>query len=140
MNTFYLPLQERLASLLPTLATIDMDWGQLDQPLENYPVIFPCVLIDVPNTDYERTNCMAQPGLSQVKISVGIEVIEDTHSGSLTVSNALEKLAIAGEVHAALKGFEGEGFGELERTNVNIRNLNGIKVYTFTYESAVMDV
>jgi hypothetical protein len=140
METFYLPIMNRLEEQVPELATIDMDWGQLDEPAESYPVTFPCVLIDVPDISYERTGCKAQPGLAQVRITVGIEVIEDTHSGSGTAADAVERLKIAEKAHKALKGWDADGFDPLERVNRNIRNMYGIKVYTFTYESAVMDV
>ena len=51
MNTLIQNIQTRLDTI-SEIKYVDADWGQLDYYSPNFPVKFPCVLIDVSSANY----------------------------------------------------------------------------------------
>jgi hypothetical protein len=140
MNEILLAITTRIAQQVPTLQTIDIDWGQLDEDAEKYPVMFPCALVDVPTIDHEKTMVKIQPGMANITVKVGIQIAEDTYYGSNDVTKALNRLKTAAEVNQALRLWESDGFGNLERVKTSCYNRYGIKIVEYVYEAAVVDL
>jgi hypothetical protein len=141
MNEILLAITQRLAQQLPELQTIDIDWGQLDENAEQYPVFFPCALVDTPDIDWTKTGVGAQPGTAKISVKVGIKIPEDTHEGSGTTATALNRLNIAKLVNTALRLWDDVGFDPLERVKTRSYNLyGGIKVIELWYESEVAEM
>ena len=139
MEEIFLAIQAKLETVTG-LATIDMDWGQLDEPQDSYPVLFPCALVDIAEVQWTKTGVKAQPGTVQVKLSIGIDILHDTYSGSRTVAIALARMQPAKLAHEAVNLITGTRFSKLIRINTSYKNMYGIKVVVVTYETNVVEV
>ena len=85
MESVKLALMKRIEEAMPEVR-IDEDYGQLESQEDQYPVVFPCVLIGMGDTEWQP---MAnRPGVQQGKTSVtlklAIDCYDDTHIGSTT--------------------------------------------------------
>ena len=119
MESVKLALMKRIEEAMPEVR-IDEDYGQLESQEDQYPVVFPCVLIGMGDTEWQP---MAnRPGVQQGKTSVtlklAIDCYDDTHIGSTTE----EKIA------------------ERERRSAEYALGGGVKVYEVTFEYLVREI
>jgi hypothetical protein len=124
------------------LNLIDIDWGQLDSVSEDlsYPVFFPCALVDVVDIPWLRSGTALQPGEATVRIKIGIQMTDDTNSGSGTQAKALARLGIVKEVHDCVNLYAAGKFSKLIRLRTQIYNVpGGVKVVQVDYTTDVVD-
>lgn len=135
-----------IASAMPSLALVDEDYGQLeniddaDDERQMYPISFPCVLIDAPETEWSNLAPGVQKGTCTVRIRLCIDCYDDTHYGSDTTSRIAERNDLRHELHAVLQNFRPDDDGALIRTASRFYTFNhGIKVYELTYKTTVSE-
>lgn len=139
----FIDISERL-SAEEDLRWIDLEAGQLEIPEEEWPVQFPCALIDFPNTDFIDESRGNQQGNFMVQIRLGIDLYEDLHmvdgNDSPDKATAIKRLQILTRIHKLLHGFETEYCTPLTRTGIQTeRRDDGIKVFAMIYVCAAKD-
>jgi hypothetical protein len=79
-------MKDLIAALLTRLGTIpevkylDEDWGQLDYYSPNFPVKWPCVLVDILNVPWKDQGNHLQDGIAQVSIHLASVRLSNTNS------------------------------------------------------------
>lgn len=129
---------------MPQLRTVDEDYGQLEfidrDDRDTYPLTFPAVLIDAPETQWTDTADLAQQGTCQLRVRLIIDCYDDTHAGSHTVDRIKQRNEERAQLHRLLQGFRPDGQKALVRTQSRFFTFNhGIKVYESTYTCAVSE-
>lgn len=135
-----------IAKAMPTLTLVDEDYGQLeniddsDEERQMYPITFPCVLIDAPETEWSNLSSGMQKGVTTVRVRLCIDCYDDTHYGSDTIAKADSRNELQHQLHAVLHGFRPSGDGCLVRTASRFYTYNhGIKVYEISYKTTVSE-
>lgn len=107
----FLAIQERIKTKVPKVKWIDHDLGQLEVQQERPTVLFPCVLIDLPDTQFDDESEGAQIGNPTIEIRIGFAPFTYTnHVAPLPAREAaLEYYEIEQEVFEALHGWEPVG-------------------------------
>lgn len=85
---------ELIGNNMPDIRTVDEDYGQLemlDDSRDSYPLIFPAVLIDAPETSWENIGGLSQKGLCTVSVRLCIDCYDDTHYNSGTTGKILSR-------------------------------------------------
>ena len=146
MESLISELISLIASAMPVLALVDEDYGQLeniddaDDERQMYPISFPCVLIDAPETEWSNLAPGIQKGTCTVRLRLCVDCYDDTHYGSDTTSRIAERNALRHELHAVLQNFRPDDDGALIRTTSRFYTFNhGIKVYELTYKTTVSE-
>lgn len=139
----YLDLSELLTNI-EELRWIDLEAGQLEIPVENYPVQFPCALIDFPNTEFQDELQGNQQALMVVNLRIGVDLYEDLHmidgESAVDRGTAVKRLQIITKVHALVHGFETDYSTPLRRSGMQTeRRDDGIKVFSLAYMCAAKD-
>lgn len=129
---------------MPEMKTVDEDYGQLEMidetTRESYPLTFPAVLIDAPDTTWSNVSGKDQTGTCTVRVRLIIDCYDDTHYRSGTVDKIKERDDLRKRLHVLLQGRRITEEGELIRTNSRFYTANhGIKVYESTYTVAVTE-
>ena len=129
---------------MPEMKTVDEDYGQLEMidetTRESYPLTFPAVLIDAPDTTWSNVQGKDQTGTCTVRVRLIIDCYDDTHYRSGTVDKIKERDDLRKRLHVLLQGRRITEEGELIRTNSRFYTANhGIKVYESTYTIAVTE-
>jgi hypothetical protein len=70
MDIILTDVQNRLTSLVPALKYVDEDWGQLDDYSPNYPVKWPCALVDCFAANYENLGNKVQTGVATIRVVI----------------------------------------------------------------------
>ncbi len=142
MEQLFLEIQKQIAEGMPKLLLVDEDYGQLSPGEDDtYPVVFPCVLIDMPQINWRTLDDSYQRGDVNITVRLCIDCFDDTHYTSGTSGKVASRMAMLKELHDLLQGFgpEGSDLG-LERTTTRIYSLPGaIKVYENTYSYTLDD-
>lgn len=130
---------------MPSLSLVDEDYGQLEaidkEGVDMYPVTFPCVLVDAPETEWSNLAGKSQQGKAKVNIRLVIDCYDDTHYGSGTTGKIREREEMVEELHRMLQCFRPVGGGELIREKARFYTWShGIKVYEMLYTVAVKDI
>jgi hypothetical protein len=144
MESLFNDIQNRIAGNLPQLSLIDEDYGQLEAietAEDTYPVTFPCVLINIPETEWSNLGGGSQRGNTTVIIRLAIDCYDDTHYGSGTEQKAAERLQLAQSVHRLAQGFKPTGASPLIRRSSRFYSRpHAIKVYEMSYNCMVDDL
>ena len=124
MESILVNLIDHLSRELPWARTIDEDYGQLealdDENIDMYPLTFPAILIDLPGTDWSD--------------------YDDTHGGSNTVDQIMQREEKRKALHTLLQGYRANDKGALIRTRSKFFTFNhGIKVYEENYTCAISE-
>ncbi len=130
---------------MPQMRTVDEDYGQLEmleqESRDTYPLVFPAVLIDAPDAQWENIAGLSQKGLATVRIKLCIDCYDDTHYGSGTVEKIAERESMRRELHSLLQGYRADGHSALIRTSSRFYTFGpGIKVYEATYTLEVTEM
>ena len=130
---------------MPSLSLVDEDYGQLEaidkEDVDTYPVTFPCVLIDIPETDWSNLSGKSQKGKAKVNVRLVIDCYDDTHYGSGTMEAMLDRAEMVKDLHKALHGFRPDQDGELIREKSRFYTWShGIKVYEMLYSVSATDI
>lgn len=93
---------------MPELKVIDEDFGQLemidDDTRDTYPLTFPALLIEAPQTEWSNVLGLHQKGLATIRTRLIIDWYDDTHACSGTVEKIREREAMRKKVHEFLQG------------------------------------
>lgn len=135
-----------IAQAMPSLTLVDEDYGQLeniddnDEERQMYPITFPCVLIEAPETEWSNLAPGHQKGVCTIRVRLCIDCYDDTHYGSDTVSKINDRNELRHQLHTVLQAFRPKGDGALIRTASRFYTFNhGIKVYEITYKTTVSE-
>lgn len=110
-------LIEHISKNMAVLSVVDEDYGQLEA-LENenvdmYPLTFPAVLIETPETEWGDITDGGQKGACTIRIRLVIDCYDDTHASSGTVAAVSKRNELRHRLHALLQGFRPDGDGAL---------------------------
>ena len=144
MESILVNLIDRLTRELPWVRTIDEDYGQLealdDENIDMYPLTFPAILIDLPGTDWSDSGDWTQHGPCQVRVRLILDCYDDTHGGSNTVDQIMQREDKRKALHTLLQGYRANDKGALIRTRSKFFTFNhGIKVYEENYTCAISE-
>ncbi len=141
MDLLYSKILDRLSEI-PDLAWIDIDSGQLDWPGENYPLLFPCALIDFPSVEWQDAGNRLQHGNVSVQVKIALNVYQDANNKTPEYirNRALEYLKLINTVFAKLQGFDGDHFNRLTRIQTTTeKREDGLKVFTLLFLTNIRD-
>lgn len=82
MESLYLQIARRIDEAVDGIAMIDEETGQLIETGDAYPVLFPCVLIDLSTIDWGTDNRQVLRGTAQIVVKHAFDCVEDTHLSS----------------------------------------------------------
>lgn len=138
-------LIDHIKENMPSLSLVDEDYGQLEaidkEDMDTYPVTFPCVLIDIPETEWSNLSGKSQKGKAKVNVRLAIDCYDDTHYGSGTMEAMQDRAEMVKELHKILQGFRPDEDGELIREKSRFYTWShGIKVYEMLYSVAATDI
>ena len=130
---------------MPELSTIDEDYGQLEmidqQDRDTYPLTYPALLLDAPDTQWSNIEGLSQKGEATVRARLILDCYDDTHYGSTTTDRIAERAAMREKVHKLLQGYRVDEHSTLIRTTSRFYTFNhGIKVYEQTYTCVVTEL
>ena len=141
--TVYPQLADRLAEQLPAVGWIDIDFGQLEQEGEAYALPYDAgvLLISFDEVAWEDLSRGVQRGEAEVRITLAIQVAEDSYQHSSQRAAALARLQLLGQLHQALQHFAGEGFGAMVRTGSRKEpgTRPGLWCYSHLYKTRLHD-
>lgn len=145
MEELYFFAQDLLGRRIPTLGTIDEDYGQVEAMVngsaDTYPIIFPAALIGNMSIDWEDAGGGVQIGHCTFTVRLFCECLEDTHRGSGTEDSMRKRLALNNEVYLALQGQalkrNMEPFARVKQADYFLPG--GIKVYETAFGFDVHD-
>ena len=143
-------IQQRLTPI-KELRYIDEDWGQLDYYSPNFPVQWPCVLIDISSANFSNIGMdkRAKPiqrQMGDVIFTFTIANLKLTNTSSkapqLQKDNAWSIWDLVEQAHAELQGFSpGTNAGKLIRTSWNrIKRDDGVQEYNVMYSCSLNNV
>lgn len=145
MESLLYQLINHIKENMPSLSLVDEDYGQLEaidkEDVDTYPVTFPCVLIDIPETEWSNLSGKSQKGKAKVNVRLVIDCYDDTHYGSGTMEAMLERAEMVRDLHRFLQCYRPDGDGELIREKSRFYTWShGIKVYEMLYTVATTDI
>lgn len=143
VKTIMEAVKEKLAEITP-LKYIDQDWGQLDDYSPNFPVKWPCALLDISQATYsnlgqdpDRLPRNRQQARAQLTVSVANLKLTNTsrHAPAQQKHDASVVLDIIQQVHAMLHGYApSEAASQMIRQSMQrIRRDDGVQQYELTY-------
>lgn len=149
MDILFESLEEHLKANIPELNWIDWDWGQLETLEEEYPIQFPCALIDIQNISWVNTSNNLMVGDVTINIRIAFDVYEDTHVAvGITAPDrayALTRLKLLNKIHKYLQGYGGNilsqpgGFRDNHFNRLNAVRItaekreDGLKVFSMQF-------
>ncbi|WP_418981713.1 hypothetical protein [Alistipes sp.] len=143
MESMKLALMQRIRAELPELALVDEDYGQLETDEDQYPVVFPCVLVSIPKTEWTTQSAVRpirQRGTATLNVKLAIDCYDDTHIGSSTEEKVLEREAMNDHLFRAVQGYkhrrETSALARTESTEYPLGG--GVKVYMTSFQYSEM--
>lgn len=145
MESLLYHLINHISENMPSLSMVDEDYGQLEaldkENVDNYPLTFPAVLVDVPETEWSNLSGKSQKGKAKINVRLVIDCYDDTHFGSDTMHKILERTEMADTLHKTLQCYRPQEEGVLVREKSRFYTWShGIKVYEALYSIAVNDI
>lgn len=145
MESLLYQLINHIKEQMPSLSLVDEDYGQLEaidkEDMQTYPVTFPCVLIDMPETEWSNLSGKSQKGKAKVNVRLAIDCYDDTHYGSGTMEAMQDRAEMVDDLHKALQCYRPDEDGELIREKSRFYTWShGIKVYEMLYSVSVKDI
>lgn len=133
------------------LKYIDEDWGQLDDYSPNFPVKWPCALIDISQASYsnlgqdpDRLPRNRQQAQAQLTVTVANLKLTNTsrHAPTQQKQDASQVHLIIQHIHELLQGYAAaEVAGPMIRTGMQrIRRDDGVQQYEISYTFAMHNV
>ena len=130
---------------------VDEDWGQLDYFSPNFPVQWPCVLIDISNANYadigkDRSASPVNRQTADTMISITIANLKLTNSSGrapvLQRDQAFSIWKLTQDIHELLHGWNPTAItGKLIRTGMQrVKRDDGVQEYTVMYSLGMTNV
>ncbi len=137
-------LIEYISKNMSGISLVDEDYGQLEaidnDNVDMYPLTYPAVLIETPETEWSDISGDGQKGTCTVRVRLILDCYDDTHATSGTVDAVDARNAMRHGLHSLLQGYRPCGDGALMRTKSKFFTWNhGIKVYEMTYTTTVSE-
>lgn len=151
METLFNQIQKLICDGLSWLnGNADEDYGQLDmlykddEDSDTYPLTFPLVLIDIPETNWTTLGGAfgrVQTGITNISVKLVLDCYHDTHYTSGTADKAEVRAGLVKELHDLLQSHMLTGTSSpLDRKISRSQTLvHGIKVYELVYECKTID-
>ena len=148
------PIIEAVQDLLketPGIKYVDENWGQLDFYSPNFPVQWPCILIDINSAQFSNIGMDKQlkpvnRQMSEYTLELRIANLKLTKT-SAKAPQSQKDLArsiwtLIEEVHELVQGFEpNENCGKLIRTGISrVAREDGVQEYAMTYSGTIHNV
>ncbi len=141
-------IQERLKQ---TTAYVDEDWGQLDYYSPNFPVKWPCTLIDIGSAQYEnisidKTASPRHRQTSDTLIIITIANLKQTNTSGrapqLQKEAAFSIWQLKEAIHALLHGWKPTAFtGAMMRQSFRrVKRDDGVQEYEVFYSLGMTNV
>ncbi|TYB74574.1 hypothetical protein ES675_00070 [Bizionia algoritergicola] len=142
-------IQDKVSTL--PIPYVDEDWGQLDYYSPNFPVKWPCVLIDVTNAQFD--NLGQDKGAAPVNrqtantmVSLTIANLKLTNTSQRAPQNqknaGFSIWKLQKDIHALIHGWRpAEWTGKLTRVSMQrIKRDDGVQEYTVVYSLGMTNV
>lgn len=150
MNQVIQSIQNRIKTL-PNIQYVDEDWGQLDYYAPNFPVKWPCVLIDIGSAQFanlgmDKTASPTNRQTASATISLTIANLKLTNTSGnapqLQKYQGFNIWKLQEDIHALLHGWNPtENTGKLIRTGMQrTKRDDGVQEYTVTYSLGLNNV
>lgn len=145
MEQLFNDLQQQIANKMGTdISLIDEDYGQLEALIngeDQYPVTFPCVLIGIPETQWDNLKGDLQHGRTTLNVRLAFDCYDDTHYGSTQEQHATERMQMASRLNSYLHGwtFNGCSTALIRRISRQFSLPGNIKVYETEYSTTIDD-
>lgn len=143
-------VQEKI-KVVPGIKYVDEDWGQLDYYSPNFPVQWPCVLIDVSEADFrdigKDLNKLPQNRqTAEVNITLTVANLRLTNSSGK--ASRFQKEAVRSihklieDIHKAIHGKKAhEKSGALIRKSMRrVKRDDGVQEYNITYKMPIKNI
>lgn len=109
MNETIVELIEKISAAMPELQLVDEDYGQIETPpSDQYPVVFPCVLLSSISADWDSLTAAPTPvqiGTAEITVRLAIDCYDDTHAGSGTTDRIAERARMNRRLVSLLHGY-----------------------------------
>jgi hypothetical protein len=144
MDIILTDVQNRLTEKVTALKYVDEDWGQLDDYSPNFPVKWPCALVDCFSASYENMGNKVQMGLCTIRVIIaGVKL---SNSSAQAPVNQKEKslsfYVLMKDVYKALHGFTGHNhYSALIR--ISERRLprnDGVRAHEMLFTVEIKDI
>lgn len=143
MESIFLSVINKLGAEMPELSMIDEDCGQLEMSVQDdqYPLTFPCVLVNEGETLWSDVGTSYQKGDASITVKLAIDCYDDTHYTSGTVDKIRDRLALARKLYKTLQGFKcAASTTRLTRVRSGAYTVPGcFKVYEITFAVKLAD-
>ncbi|MBC7399832.1 MAG: hypothetical protein H7289_07780 [Mucilaginibacter sp.] len=143
LANIFLAVQQRLNSQLTDVKWIDQDLGQLEFYTTRPAVNFPCLLIEVDDTDYSDEGENSQIGEGIIQVRLGLTVYTDANNLTPTLykEKAIDYYNLEHRVNKALHGWcDGRFFNPLmRRKSFKEKRDDNIRVRVLRYAFAFRD-
>ncbi|MBS1535327.1 MAG: hypothetical protein JST78_09635 [Bacteroidetes bacterium] len=151
MESILLNIQDKITTTVPELLYVDEDWGQLDNYSPNFPVKWPCCLIDVGSATYSnigqsKTEKPINRQMAEATLVLTIANLKTTNTSASAPAKQKAKAwsihSIIQKVHEQLHGFRPESnCGALIRSSHRrIRRDDGVQEYEIIYTFGATNV
>lgn len=145
MNQLLLDVQQRIVDYVPVVKYVDEDWGQLDDYSPNFPVKYPCVLVDCYSADYSNLGNLVQQGNCTIRLLIAD--LRLSNSSNAAPNSQKEKNAsfydTMKSIYTALHGWHrvGGNYTKLIRTaERRIKRDDGLKVHEMLFSVQIKDI
>lgn len=150
MKTIIDNTQNRLITI-DGLNYVDEDWGQLDYYSPNFPVQWPCALIDVTNAGFDNTGKdrrqdPQQRQMAEAYVTITIADIKITNtSGRAPIAqkdNGRSIWLLIDEIHKRLQGWNPDTMAGkyIRRSFQRVKRDDGVREYSVSYSLEITDV
>lgn len=140
MKQLLLDVKNRLATST-VLKYIDTDWGQMD--LQSPPVMYPCVLVDIVQGQFDDETGGFQIGILILSVKVSDLMLSpgSKMASAKQKDNALLIFDYLSEINRLLHGWSGsDNYGPLTRVSITkSARQDGIKEYVINYKVQFTD-
>lgn len=144
MDIILTDIQERLKATVTELKYIDEDWGQLDDYSPNFPVKWPCTLIDCFAANYENIARKGQMGLASIRLQIADIKLSNSSANAPDAQKTKSKsfYLLMNKIYKALHGWSGhDTYSSLIRTREGrIRRNDGVRVHEMIFTIEIKDM
>lgn len=144
MEAIITAVKNRITALNPAFKYVDEDWGQLDYYSPQFPVKWPCLLVDVQTVQWQNEGNLMQKGLATVSIKIAHLRLSNSSAKApqQQQQNNNSFFALTQGVFKSLHGFtaNNEVFTALIRVSERrVQRDDGVKVYEMVFTTQVAD-
>ncbi|WP_293871656.1 hypothetical protein [Flavobacterium sp.] len=136
-------LQDRIKTEASEIVWINQNLAQYLNDEKRKAMIFPCVLIDFPNTDYTALQGDIQMGNATIMVTLFFDIWNQTYhvAPNQTIEDGLSYFDIEQKIYSCLQGWAASFTQPLVRTNSKNQNINdlGLRVIELTFTTAYED-